>query len=87
MLELRLSRETIASQAERLGYVTAERDAVRAELAAARAPGSMLEGSGATPSVEAAPEPFWSRWPRGWIAGAATLLAIVAAVVLLVVSR
>jgi hypothetical protein len=34
VLELRLSRETIAGQAERLGYVAAERDAARAELAA-----------------------------------------------------
>jgi len=37
VLELRMSRETIAGQAERLGYVTAERDAARAELAAVRA--------------------------------------------------
>ena len=32
-----LSRETLAGQAERLGYVTAERDAARAELEALKA--------------------------------------------------
>jgi excisionase family DNA binding protein len=37
VVELRMSREAIAGQAERLGYVTAERDAARAELAAEKA--------------------------------------------------
>ena len=42
VLELRTSRETIAGQAERLGYVTAERDVARAELEALKAPQAPL---------------------------------------------
>jgi hypothetical protein len=52
------------------------------ELDAARARMSTLEGRTAPHAADPAPEPFWSR-PRGWIAGAATVLAIVAVVVLL----
>jgi transposase-like protein len=43
-----------------------------------------VEVSGVPEFPDLTPEPFWTRWPRGWIAGAATVLAIVAAVVLLV---
>ena len=43
-----LSRETLAGQAERLGYVTAERDAARAELDAlkvSQSPGAGQEAA------------------------------------------
>jgi hypothetical protein len=61
VLELRLSRETITGQAERLGYVTAERDAARAELAAAHASQQPVEAPGGPapiePSTESHPAP------------------------------
>jgi excisionase family DNA binding protein len=82
VLELRLSRETIAGQAERLGYVTAERDAARAELAAARASPSPVDAPTAPLSVELTTEPPGSRW-HVWGAGALMVLTIVALAVLL----
>jgi ferric-dicitrate binding protein FerR (iron transport regulator) len=42
-----------------------------------------LLASTAPQSADSTPEPFWSRSPRGWIAGVAMVLAIVAVVVLL----
>lgn len=85
VLELRLSRETIAGQAERLGYVTAERDAARAELEAERRAHSPVAPDPA-PVVPTAttdtPVPFLARLraPAPWLLG---LLAIVTVVVLL----
>jgi excisionase family DNA binding protein len=75
LAELSISRQQLVSQAETIGEL-------RAQLAAGTQI-SPLEASGAT----VAPDPTWglpwSRWPRGWIAGAATVLAIVAVVVVL----
>ena len=81
VLELRLSRETIAGQAERLGYVTAERDAARAELAAARAPQSPPEAPGAPQTLESPAEAPGSRWPAWapWLPVLALLAIVLAA--------
>ena len=40
-----------------------------------------VEVSGVPESPDLTPEPFWTRRPRGWIAAAATALALVAVVV------
>ncbi len=85
VLELRMSRETIAGQAERLGYVTAGRDAARAELDLLRAaygPG----GSNPMPEAPAlttdGPVPLLARL-RALAPGTLVVLAIMVAVVLL----
>jgi len=78
--QLDAQRQTIERQAEQLVGQAETIGALRARI-------STLEASGAPQAVETAPRPFWARWPRGWIAGAATVLAIVAAATLLVVLR
>ncbi len=83
---------TVASLSERLGYVTAERDAVRAELDALRGQNAVLLAS----TAEQAPEPStlpsdpqtapWWRTPDAWIMPAVALAAIVLVVIVLVLS-
>ena len=82
--ELRLSRETLAGQAERLGYVTAERDAARAELDALKASHSPGAGQEAASIEEMATAPSagspWIGvlWRRRWLAGAVAVATTVA---------
>lgn len=66
VLELRLSRETIAGQAERLGYVTAERDAARAELDVLRAAQAPVGARTAPQHVEPPTEPPLPIWRTWW---------------------
>jgi excisionase family DNA binding protein len=72
VIELRMSRETIAGQAERLGYVTAERDSARADLDA-------LKAAHGSPASDLAPIVRFKACAP-WLLSA---LAIVAVVVLL----
>ena len=85
--ELRLSRETIAEQAERLGYVAAERDAARAELTAERAAKSTPAVSGApeTGAVPQEPPIPLSRLLTRWLVLALVLVGVLGTVVALVV--
>jgi hypothetical protein len=89
--ELHLSRETLTAQAERLGYVTAERDTARADLERAAATmvalGDELERLRA-PATEArtaphivnvpeeAPSPRWRLWGP-WLLTSGTLIVVV----------
>ena len=68
---------------ERAGQLADRLDRAESQLLALTAPASPLVASTATGPPDLTLEPFWTRAPRGWIAGAATVLAIVAAVVLL----
>jgi len=74
--ELAASRQANERQADAIGQL-------RADLATAQAENRALMASTATSAPDLTPEPFWTRSPRGWIAGAATMLAIVAAIMLL----
>jgi excisionase family DNA binding protein len=77
VLELRLSREMIAGQAERLGYVTAELDAARAQI-------STLTASTVPQTAERPTERPGGYWPpcAAWLV-MPVVLAIAAVVVLL----
>ena len=75
--QLDAQRQTIERQADALRTLERENGELRAETRA-------LLASTAAPSPDPTAGAPWSRWPRGWIAGAATVLAIVTVAVLLV---
>jgi len=77
---LRQENRDLAGQ---VGYLQARVQLHEETIRALTAPQSPVEALGATEPPDLTPEPFWTRSPRGWIAGTATVLAIVAAVVLL----
>lgn len=88
--ELAASRQTIERQAEQLvgaaetiGRQSAELEAARATIATLTAPGSPLLASTAATAPDPTTGAPWRSWPRGWIAGAATVLVALVAVVML----
>ena len=71
LAEVAASRQIIERQAVQL---VSQAEAI-GELEAA--PATLLASTAAA-VPDPTPAPFWARWPRGWAAYAATLLAIVA---------